>query len=409
MSRLRGARWGAVAALLVGALLVVVAPASAGVVSPTIEAPTVPALSLEVSQHVFGDGSTTGVVVVPDERPALLAVGVALAGALPGRAPVLIAGAGARPAAVAAEADRVTGGGDDLDPPTAWLLGADDPGLGDGWDVRLLAGTDAEIVAGILRTGAAAGTGDRILVFAEDDLPAAALAAAFGGAYGIPAVPLPADGRAPDALDAALPPAARLRTIAIGGIPADAARFGQVTAVDAADATALSVAVADQLVAPEKGAGFDYPVVLRPVTADGYGRDLSPAILAGVVAASVQDDAGKPPLYLVDGRPPGDLAAGCQGGVDAAALCAIAGAAGDTTLVALTGVGRGQAATAAPATTAAVAAPRGTLPATGPALVRTSDDGPAVPLAAAGAAALVLALLAVAATRRSARTPEDER
>src|SRR5688500_7881491 len=133
-----GAFLGSVA-LVVALLVASVLPVAAGTVDTTVEAATVPALSVAVSRHAFADGSADDVVVVPDDRPALLAVAATLAGATLRRAPVLVTGAGARPSAVVDEAERVTGGGDDRDPPVAWLLGADDPGLGDGWDVHHLA------------------------------------------------------------------------------------------------------------------------------------------------------------------------------------------------------------------------------------------------------------------------------
>jgi hypothetical protein len=77
------------------------------------------------------------------------------------------------------------------------------------------------------------------------------------------------------------------------------------------------------------------------VSADGFGNDAGPALLAAVAAAALQDDGARPPVLLVDARPTGDLAGGCAAGPkDAAALCFMAKGDGATTVLALTAAGR---------------------------------------------------------------------
>jgi hypothetical protein len=188
------------------------------------------------------------------------------------------------------------------------------------------------VAAAIFATGSAAGTANRVLVFDAEDWRAGAVAAGFGAAYGIPVVT--ADG-----LPAGLATAPKPIALVIGGVSVAAGKFSRVDRIEGADATQLSVAAANGLVAKETPAGapIGVPVPLQPVAADGFGADPGPALLAPVAAAALQADGARPPVLLVDGRPGADLAKGCAaGGRDAAALCLMDKSDGPTTVLALT-------------------------------------------------------------------------
>jgi hypothetical protein len=344
----------AAVALAVGAI-----PASAGAVGPTLEASTGPALSLVVSRALFGATSTSDVVVTDLDDLDVVAIAAGFTGLVPRRAPLLIAGPGADDGALRTEIERVTGGPNVGDPPRVWLAGVTLDGL-DGYDVRNLGGNAASVAATILAEGPGVGTGNRVVLFAAGDRAAGAVAAGFGAVAGIPVV----------ALGGLPPELAATRAVAIGGVAVPQGHFAEIVPVEGSDPAALSAAAATALALKETPAGAPVTLPVRPVAADGYGNDAGPGLLAAVAAGVNRERGALAPVLLVDGRPPADLAAGCSGsGRDKAAVCVLAQADGDTTVLALH-------------RTAGADAPRGdTLPATG---------GPA-PLAFA-AAALVLAL-----------------
>jgi hypothetical protein len=309
------------------------APARAGSVGTVIEAPTDGALAITVSQAFFPGRSTDNVVVADPKKPAVAAVAAAFAGGgLPSRAPLLFAGAGVSDALLRNEIARVTGGGGGTAPPSVWLVATDMDGLG-AYDVHHLDGSAGAVASAIFAQGAAAGTGERVAVFDADSWPAGAVAAGFGASYGVPAVT--ATGL-PDGLSTTPAPIG----IAIGAVTPPAGKFRQVVPVTGDGPSGLSAAAAAGIVANENPAGapLTIPRPVEPVAADGFGDDPGPALLASVVAAVTQDRGARGPVLLVDGRPPADLAAGCQGGArDAAALCFLQKAEGTTTVLALTG------------------------------------------------------------------------
>jgi hypothetical protein len=308
------------------ALTAVAAPASAGVLGPTLEAPTGPALSLVVSRAQFGDRSTSDVVVTDGGDLDVAAIAAGFTGLLPRRAPLLIAGPAAPAPALRAEIERVTGGPGGAEPPRVWLAGTSLDGL-DGYDVRILGDDAAAVAASVLTEGPGVGTGDRVLVFAAGDRAAGAVAAGFGAVAGIPVVAL-----------GGLPPAlAATRALAIGSVAVPAGHFAQVDRVEGADPAALSASAAAAFALKELPAGGPVTFPVRPVAADGFGDDAGPALLAAVVAGTTRDRGALAPVLLVDGRPPADLAGGCNGGGrDKVALCALAQADGETTVLALT-------------------------------------------------------------------------
>ena len=318
------------------AVVALAAPAGAGSVGNVVEAATGGALAIAVSQRYFPTGSASGVVVTDPGRPGVAAVAAAFAGGAAGRVPLLFTGHGVSDADLRAEIARATGG----TAPTVWLAGTSLGGL-DGYDVRPLGQSVADVASSVIGDGAAAGTGNRVLLFDPDDWRAGAVAAGFGASYGIPV--LPADA-IPDGLGVPEPVA-----IVIGSASVPADRFSRVDRVEGGDPTALSVAAANALVAKEfpAGAPLTVPVPTQPVSADGFGTDPAPALLAAVVAAALQADGARPPVLLVDARPTTDLAGGCAGGSkDAAAICLMAKGDGATTVLGLTGVGRSDAAPA---------------------------------------------------------------
>ena len=342
------------------ALVVVSTPVRAGEIATVIEAPTAPALSLAVSEALFKPGSTNDVVIVDERRPALVAAAAAFAGMTDRRAPVLLAGGGLTANAMRTEIARVTGGPDPVDAPLVWLFGTSLDGL-DGYDVRSLTGSDADIAATILELGPGAGTAQRVLVFPEGDWAAGAIAAAFGAAWGVPAIPLangPLSGRLAEVFD----PERGLIAIAIGAVNVPADRFSRVDKVEGATPTALSAAAAKALFEPEHPAGTPIEYPLESVAADGFGNNPGPALLMAVVTAFAQDDHGAKSIpSLVDGRPTAEL---------------VAQAPGDTTVLALT-------------STRSEPEPVGRLPATG-----GSFDGWSV-------LALGLVVITVSVVRRS--------
>ena len=353
------------------AVVVFAAPAGAGKVGAVLEAPTPAALSLTISQAIFRPASTGDVVVVDERRPALIAVAAAFAGMTDRRAPVLLAGPGVPDNALRGEIARVTDRRRDSDPPRVWLFGTSLADL-EGYDVRTFAGSDADIAASILETGALGGTATRVLLFPEGDWGAGAIAAAFGAAWGVPVVPVGSGGLSPR-VAAVLDPERALVGIAIGAVNLRAEQFARLDKIEGATPAALSAAAAKALFEPEHPAGAPIEYPLEAVAADGYGPNPAPALLAAVVTAFVQDDHGaKAILFLVDGKPAADLAAACAAkGRDEPAVCAMAQIPGDTTVLALTANAR----QAGP--------PGGRLPATGSTL-------PAAHLALALAAALLL-------------------
>ena len=316
-------------ALTVVGLLAAMPPVAAGQVGPVIEAPTEAALALAVSQAEFRDRSAPDVVVTDTDDPALAAVAAAFTGLLPSRAPLLFTGPGASEGDLRGEIARVTGGPAAADPPQVWLFGTTVGGL-DGYDVRAMGDTIGAAGAAVLEEGPPAGTGDRLLLFAADDPAAAAVAGAFGAVAGIPAIAL---GELPEAAEAR-------RAIAIGSVAVATDRFADpVTRVEGADPAALSAAAAEALALKEFPAGAPYAQPVRPVAADGFGTSRGPSLLAAIVAAGNRDRGVLAPLLLVDGRPPADLAAGCSAADrrDKAALCVLAEADGETTVLVLAG------------------------------------------------------------------------
>jgi hypothetical protein len=347
--------------VVVCAVVAFASPVGAGTVGPVIEASTGGALAIAVSQAYFPPGSAEGAVVADPDQVGVAAIAAAFAGAAgPGRVPVLFVGDGASDGAVRAEIARATGG----DRPTVWLAAASLDGLGD-YDVRDLGDTAAQVAASVIASGPPAGTGNRVLLFDKADWRAGAVAAGFGAAYGIPL--LPADG-IPAGLGVPKPVG-----IVVGSASVPADRFTRVDRVEGANPTALSVAAADALVAKEfpAGAPLTVPVPLRPVSADGYGNNPAPALLAAVATAALQADGARPPVLLVDARPTPDLAGGCAAAAkDAGALCLMAKGDGTTTVLALTASGRSD------------GAPAGNrLPATG---------GPSFPIVVAALAMVVI-------------------
>lgn len=348
-------------------VLIAASPAGAGPVDTVIEAGTDGALAIAVSQKYFTPGSAAGAVVTDADDPGAAAVAAAFAGSGgAGRVPLLFVGHGVSDAQVRAEIARVTGGTGGPSEPTVWLAGVALGGLS-GYDVRDMGDSAGDVASAVIAAGPASGTGNRVLVFDAEDWRAGAVAAGFGAAYGVPVLPV-------DALPAGLGADPKPTALAIGSVSVPADKFSGVTKVEGADPSALSVAAADALVSKEfpAGAPIGVPVPVRPVSADGFGKDPGPALLASVAAAALQADGARPPVLLVDGRPKTDVAAGCAaGGKDAPALCLMAKADGPTTVLALTAVGRSD------------GAPSGSrLPATG---------GPAFPLAVAVVAVVVLA------------------
>jgi hypothetical protein len=323
------------------AILALAPPAGAGSIGTVIEGPTASALAIAVSQAYFPAGSASGVVVADPSKPAIAAMAAAFAGGgSTGRVPLLFTGRGVSDTVLRTEIARATGGAAAPGPPTVWLAGTTLGGL-DGYVVRSLGTSAAEVAQAVIAGGAAAGTANRVLVFDGGDWRAGAVAAGFGAAYGIPV--LPADAL-PDGFGTPEPVA-----IVIGSASVPADRFARVDRIEGGDPTALSVAAADALVAKEFPAGnpIAVPVPLRPVSADGYGDDPGPALLASVAAAALQAEGARPPVLLVDGRPGTDLAQGCAGkGKDAAALCVLAKSDGAITVLALTAVGRADGAAA---------------------------------------------------------------
>jgi hypothetical protein len=321
---------------LLALLLGLSGPARAGSVGTVIEAPNDGALALTVSQAFFPGRSTENVVVANPKQPAQAAIAAAFAGGgLPSRAPLLFADAGVSDALVRNEIARVTGGAGGTTPPNVWLVGTDVDGLG-AYDVHHLDGSAAAVAAAIFAEGAAAGTGERVALFTADDWPAGAVAAGFGAAYGVPVV---TGTGVPETLATTSAPVA----IAVGAVTAPSGRFSRVVAVTGDGPAGLSAAAAAGIVANENPAGapLTIPRPVEPVAADGFGADPGPALLASVVAAVTQDRGSRGPVLLVDGRPPADLAGGCQrGGRDAAALCFLDKADGATTVLALTGTKR---------------------------------------------------------------------
>ncbi|MEY2478744.1 MAG: hypothetical protein QOG87_4059 [Actinomycetota bacterium] len=312
------------------AILSIAPPAGAGSVGSVIEGATSGSLAIAVSERYFPAGSASGVVVTNPDRAGMAAIAAAFAGGAAGRVPLLFTGHGVSDAAVRAEIARATDGAR----PTVWLAGATLGGL-EGYDVQKLGDSAGDVAGNVIATGPAAGTGNRVLVFDDDDWRAGAVAAGFGAAYGIPL--LPADS-IPSGLGVPKPVA-----IVVGSASVPADRFARVDRVEGADPTALSVAVATTLVAKEfpAGAPVTVPVPLQPVAADGFGADPGPALLAAVVAAALQADGARPPVLLVDARPTADLAGGCAAAPkDAAALCLMAKGDGATAVLALTAVGR---------------------------------------------------------------------
>jgi hypothetical protein len=311
------------------AILAVASPAGAGSVGTVIEGPTSATLAIAVSKAYFPAGSAPGVVVTDPTKPAVAAVAAAFAGGgSAGRVPLLFMGRGVSDVVLRTEINRATGGSAAPGPPTVWLAGTSLGGL-EGYDVRSLGSSAADVARNVIAGGPAAGTANRVLLFDGDDWRAGAVAAGFGAAYGLPV--LPADAL-PDGFGTPKPVA-----IVIGAASVPSDRFVRVDRIEGGDPTALSVAAADALVAKEFPAGNPVTVPLRPVTADGYGDDPGPALLASVVAAALQAEGSRPPVLLVDGRPGADLAQGCAGkGKDAVALCVLAKSDGATTVLALT-------------------------------------------------------------------------
>jgi hypothetical protein len=319
--------------LLIAAMIVgCAAPAHAGAVGTVVQAADDGKLALTVSQTYFPNASAAGAVVTDPDQPGVAAIAAAFAGSGgANRLPLLFTGHGVTDALVRAEIRRVTGGPDAASPPTVWLAGASLSGL-DGYDVRSLGPSPAAVAKALVDAGAPAGTAERVLVFDPSDWRAGAVAAGFGAAYGVPVLP---GGNALPALGTVPPPTA----IAIGSVAVPANVFRRVDKIEGADPASLSAAVADALTAAEHPAGtpVTVPVPVQPVAADGFGADPGPAVLAPVVAAALQADGARPPVLLVDARPPADLVAGCAGGgKDKAALCALAKADGATTVLALT-------------------------------------------------------------------------
>lgn len=314
-----------VIALVVGAA----ATAHAGSIGTVVEAPTDAALALKVSQTYFAPGSVHGVVLADPGEPGTAAIAAAYAGSgAGGRLPLLFTGRGASDVKLRDEIKRVTGGPDGA---TVWLAGAALGGL-EGYDVRDLGDTAGEVAASIATQGPPVGTAGRILVFDPQDWRAGVVAAGFGAAYGIPVIP------GGDAVPAAVTSTPLPVAIAVGSVAVPDGKFSRVDRIEGADPAALSAAAADTLVANEHPAGapLGVPVPVQPVAADGFGTDPGPALLAPVVAAALQADGARPPVFLVDGRPAADLAAGCAGSAkDKAALCALDKADGATTVLAL--------------------------------------------------------------------------
>jgi hypothetical protein len=324
------------------AVLALASPAGAGGIGPVIEAATDGALAIAVSQAHFPAGSAAGAVVTSVHEPGTAAVAAAFAGGAAGRVPVLFTGAGVSDAAVRAEIARVTDGPGTA---TVWLAGAQLGGL-EGYDVRDLGDSAADVSRAVLASGPASGTANRVLVFDGANWQAGVVAAGFGAAYGIPVVVAAA---LPDGLATGPKPVG----LVIGPASVPAGAFSSVQKFERPDPTALSILVATELTAKEHPAGapLTVPVPVEPVAADGYGTDPGPALLAPVVAAARQVEGARPPVMLVDGRPGADLAGGCASGAkDKAALCFMAQSDGATRVLALR---------------ADAAAARGRLPATG--------------------------------------------
>jgi hypothetical protein len=308
--------------------------ARAGSVGGVLQAPSDAALAITVSQSYFQGRSVQGVVVATVDDPAVALVAAAFAGGAAGRVPLLLTGKGVTDALVRKEIARVTGGPSTAVKPTVWLAGAQLGGL-DGYDVRDLGRNAGTVAAAALAAGPAAGTAERVLVFDAKDWRAGAVAAAFGAAYGIPLLPA---GALPVTLATTPKPVA----IVFGSASVAADRFREVRTVKGDSPAALSVAAVALFMAEfPAGAPVTVPVPVQPVAVDGYGSDAGPAVLAAVAAAALQANGARPPVLLVDGRPPADLVAGCAaGGKDAVALCALGKADGATTVLALTVAGR---------------------------------------------------------------------
>jgi hypothetical protein len=310
------------------------------------EAATETALALTVSQAEFGPGSAPDVVVTDTDDVAVAAMAAAFTGLTPSRAPLLFTGAGVDEAALRAEIGRVTGGPGGADPPQVWLFGTTVSGL-TGYDVRTMGGTVGAVAEAILAEGPGAGTGDRVLLFAASDRAAAAVAAGFGAVAGIPAIAL---GELPASLSAHI-------AIAIGAVGVPDGTFAEVRRIEGTDPAALSAAAATLALA-EVPAGAPLALPVRPVAADGFGTSAGPSLLAAVVAAGNRDRGARAPVLLVDGRPPADLAGGCAGGGrDKQALCVLAQADGETTVLVLAGGTQGAEAGRLPATGGTTAVP----------------------------------------------------
>lgn len=286
-----------------------------------LDASTPVEAGIAVAQHVFAAGATQHVVLVRDDTFADALVAGPVAGELPGLAPILFTPTDALPDAVAAEIDRVTGGGG-----TVHVIGGESAVSADVVEALEDEGYRVQRIFGASRIETAQAVFD---TFFADDLdggdvmvaraygsdaaesdawPDAVTGGGFGAARGVPILLTPTD-TIPAAVLTQLEGAGA--AIVLGGTAAVSttveASLGEVVEevvrVGGATREATAVAVAEQLYGITALEARDVAVLVNGRTSFAYG------LAASALAAAGNAD-GEAPILLVTADGPVE---GCDG------------------------------------------------------------------------------------------------
>jgi hypothetical protein len=351
---------------------------SAGAEGLDLRGPNVVALAVAASQSVVGAGAAEAVVLVAEDAGAEQFAAAAAVGGLPANTSVLVASADRLPPAVADELRRVT-----VPSAVVVTVGAFGPRVHEALAGMGLAVVDV-IAAGRSETsirvadasyGAAAGTDRRVVLVPGSAAAVGSAAAAVAGVN--LAVPVVVGGGALE-LDALLRQVAVVGSLDDlpdpTGLPGDP----EIVRIHETDPVATALALAEFIGSDPRDGDLGGPDVVAPVV---VRVDDAAALLpaAATVAGRRSLDGFQAPLLLTDDLDFQDAAGRCDAGDEVA--CVVAAAEGPVTTLALLGTRGAPAAADAPWGSGA---PNASLPTTG-----------------GGALALGVALLLLAAPRRS--------